>query len=364
MKYVLLAAIFFLSLAVPAQTEANDIVFTYGALNPYESSAVNSIRSDGTGQFTIAAAGSTNYSPSWSPDGTKVLYVKDYGEIWITDADGTNNRRLTLPSGGSHFEPIWSPDGAKIAFLAGDAFTVQGIMVMNADGSNQRSLSFGFNWSIEWSPDSSKIAFATYCNGSEYCIYVMKADGTSRVRIPNTIGMAAGLSWSPDGTKFAYSDYSDIIVMNSDGSSEVRIAAPGDDRSPSWSPDGTKLAFSSNRDGQFQIYTMNADGTNPLRITQNALHSTEPKWRRSPKASVTGRVVTDQGLGLRNAVVTLTDSSTARTVTTGSLGYFHFDNVATGKIYTVGVRSKRFRFEMHTLTVNASLTDLLLVGVE
>jgi Tol biopolymer transport system component len=367
MKYLFLAAMIFPLVAVPGQTTGNDIVFTYGALNRYHGSVINSIRSDGTGQFTLAAAGSVNYSPNLSPDGTKVLYVKAYGEIWVTDANGTNHRRVTLPAGGSHFEPIWSPDGTQIAFLAGDAFTVQGIHVMNADGSNQRSLPLipsWFSWSIDWSPDGSKIAFGTYCNAAEYCIYVMNADGTSPVRIPNTFSIWDGLSWSPDGTKFAYSDNVDIIIINSDGSSEVRIEAPGSDRFPSWSPDGTKLAFSSDRDGRFQIYTMNADGTNQVRITQNALHSTEPKWRRPLKASVSGRVVTDQGLGIRNAVVTLRDSSTTRTVITSSFGYFHFDNVSTGQTYTLGVQSRRFRFPTQTVTINSSMTDLVLVGTQ
>ncbi|NIM52761.1 MAG: hypothetical protein GTO22_26535, partial [Gemmatimonadales bacterium] len=44
---------------------------------------------------------------------------------------------------------------------------------------------------------------------------------------------------------------------------------PADDREPAWSPDGTRIAFASNRDGNYEIYVMDADGSNPVRLTDN-----------------------------------------------------------------------------------------------
>ena len=58
--------------------------------------------------------------------------------------------------------------------------------------------------------------------------------------------------------------------MNADGTDPVRLTqSEGADWAPAWSPDGTKIAFESNRDGDFEIYMMNADGTDPVRLTQN-----------------------------------------------------------------------------------------------
>ena len=61
-----------------------------------------------------------------------------------------------------------------------------------------------------------------------------------------------------------------IYVMNADGSSQTRLAPSGsNDQNPAWSPDCGKIAFHSNRDGNNEIYVMNADGSSPVRLTNN-----------------------------------------------------------------------------------------------
>ena len=90
-------------------------------------------------------------------------------------------------------------------------------------------------------------------------------------------------SWSPNGQQIAFASDRDgnfeIYVMDADGSNLRRLTNNGDrDVYPSWSPDGQQIAFVSDRDGNFEIYVMDADGSNPENRTNNPDSDGAPSW--------------------------------------------------------------------------------------
>ncbi len=85
----------------------------------------------------------------------------------------------------------------------------------------------------------------------------------------------------------------------------------------------------------------------------------------SPGVTVSGRVTTPSGLGLRNAIVTMTDPQGFPVrATTSSFGIFSFDNIETGRTYIIGVSSRRYRFAVQMIKINGTITNLEFVGLE
>jgi TolB protein len=187
-------------------------------------------------------------------------------------------------------------ENSKIAFSSDRDGNSLAIYVMNAaDGSGQTRLTYNpvdhdKDRDSRWSPDGKKIAFASSfrdVNGHDLKgeIYVMNADGTNTTRLTNNIDFDRSPSWSPDGEKIAFTSDRDgnteIYVMNAtDGSGQTNISnSPAREYYPSWSPDGEKIAFTSDRDGNTEIYVMNAtDGTNTTRLTYNPALDEQSSW--------------------------------------------------------------------------------------
>ncbi len=225
---------------------------------------------DGGNQRNITNHPNGDWSPSWSPDGKRIAFVTareedDWNdEIYVMDVDGGNQRNIT---NNRHlvWGPAWSPDGKRIVFVSQreghfrSRFGITSeIYVMDADGKNEQRLTENRinDWMPSWSPDGERIAFASDEKGEleGFEIYVMDADGGNPKNLTKNRHEDWEPSWSTDGKHIAFTSYKDsdegeIYVMDADGKNERNLTLNRHaDTDPAWvgptfsvSPAGRRL---------------------------------------------------------------------------------------------------------------------------
>jgi TolB protein len=247
----------------------------------------------------------------WSPDGQRIAAVgytdSSTWSIYVFDVDGSDLTRLTNAPGLWDSEPIWSPDGTRIAFtrIYPDQDDREEIWIMNADGSDPHWIGLeGF--AAKWSPDGSRLLYTSARSGN-YEIYTANIDGTDEQQLTRTTADESFPVWSPDGSQIAYSASTggwntvgnsqtyEIYVMDADGTNVRQLTDnTAYDGNPRWSPDGSLLVFSSDvaESGHWEIYVMNADGTDVKRVTHTPAGVTaiNPVWRPEAPPEFEGQV--------------------------------------------------------------------------
>lgn len=241
-----------------------------------------SMLTDGTDKRNLSNNSAEDIFPDGSPDGTKVTFVSARDgnrEIYVMNTDGSNLSRLTNYSGDDDV-PSWSPDGTKIAFVRRIDSNYE-IYVINADGSDLARLTNNTTSDNypEWSPDGSKIAFQRQI-GSRFNIFVMDIDGNNQLNVSASSASDYQPAWSPDGNKIVFVKSRTLYTMNADGTNQQQLSSdPIKGSRPSWSSDGTKIAFDLHPGTVFDVYTVNADGTGFLNISNSEnTHDTDPSW--------------------------------------------------------------------------------------
>jgi len=316
------------------------------------------INPDGTGRTQLTFDEGFENQPDFSPDGNKIVFdslaFNEDVEIFTMNADGSEQTNLTN-NDVNESSPVFSPDGNKIAFTSeGDATNnPEGdfeIFTMNVDGTGLTNVTNNgadvLDASPEWS-STDKIAYVSRDSSSfnRNNIFTINPDGTEPTNLTDDRGENSSPDWSPDGTRIVFqSDFiagtptnpegdQEIFTMNADGTGLVQLTANVDldDEEPAFSPDGNQIAFESfgarpsNPDGDLEIFTVNADGSGEVNVTNNdEAFERNPDWgpeqNQPPVANDDAfSVKEDQSLSINAPGVLLNDSDPEGDPLTASL---------------------------------------------
>ncbi len=284
------------------------------------------MNADGTSQALFASNDAKETVPyswlrSWKPENVKLFVDSRRAngtnrQIWTVGADGAMTRitysdgtptppnvpyQGYIPNPSNDWNPSVSPDGTKLAFISdrdggkGQVF----ISYVNGASPTQVTTDDCVHGTPTWSADGRQLFWEADCGG-KFNIY--RADLRWNTDSPAIYGEYLYLELgnivnltnsttsdqrfprvSPDGFKIVFTTNRDgnyeIYAMNTDGTSQTRLTtSSGDDLAPSWNLAGTKIAFDSNRDGNWNVYTMNLDGSGQTQLTTNAADDRWSVW--------------------------------------------------------------------------------------
>ncbi len=229
--------------------------------------------------------------PTWSPDGSRIAFIRGTSEgnrtVLVAATDGTTGNPPTVAEHGEH--PTWAPDGGKIAYSFGKQ-----VFLKNADGSGSAApLENGAGREPAWSPTGSLIAFAFPAHAAEFVdLHIVNAGGGGTPAIVTSNTQFAFPSWSPDGTRVAYRSTNEnagyVRVANADGGGDHPLASRSNvnvNSPASWSPNGARVVFYGNEFGittSENIWIANSDGSGTMQpLTGGDAH--EPVWKPVPR---------------------------------------------------------------------------------
>lgn len=275
--------------------------------------------------------------PAWSPDGSTIAFVRNTNDgsgIYVIPALGGNERRIvsTAVAVGSFRQISWSPDGRSLAYSGYGPTGAAQVYIVAVDSLAIRPLSPAPECldaaEPAFSPDGKQLAVVCMSSSAVYSIYVVELPNGSMRSLATILGYPQGLAWSPDGRQLIFANdpggggelwqltlsgelaklpfgenssaptlsrsgriayvrgrntiniwRADLTETQPEQSAVKLIYSTLTQVDPSYSADGSRIAFQSNRSGSTEIWTTDAEGANPDRLTSfNASLTSSPVW--------------------------------------------------------------------------------------
>ncbi len=226
--------------------------------------------------------------PIWAPGSDRIAYVSEADgdpDIYMVELSGRQKTRLTFNPARERVGD-WSPDGEWLVFTESGH---DGLLLRNPNGVNRIELTGGSDSDPVWSPKGDRLAFLRQSDDGRD-LYVLRptnsndwTDDTDEVAVSRAEHDESAPAWSANGRRLAfvvhYDDQTEIFTVNVDGSERERLTQnTADDLMPVWSETGDKIAFVSYAYGNAEILYMNGDGSEQMRLTVSDAKDAQPDW--------------------------------------------------------------------------------------
>ena len=264
----------------------NQIAYSSSVDGDFE---IYTMADDGSGVVQLTSNGFSEKSPSWSPTGETIAFESDMGGqpgIYLMDADGQNMRSLVADS-NTNMDPMFSLDGRGIYFSSTRAGSFSIYYYELATGQIFQITSSGGLYS-DFTPtvarDWDNIYVYTDRSGGQD-IATVRTDGSFFTMLVVDGYSKTNPAIAPGGAFLLYvtteTGNPQIFRATADGfgSQNITNTSRTEDY-PAISPDGSRIAFSSDRAvfSQFEFYIMDADGVNPVVLTNDGSSAFFPAW--------------------------------------------------------------------------------------
>ena len=230
-----------------------------GRGRPDDRAALAVWNTDGTDPRRIFRAEGSVLAPQWSFDGEWIVFgVGNYflartrpAHLMMVRADGSGGRVLTTGEGNAGF-PSFSPDGTEVVYRFWSD-KAGGLRIVTLADGKVRTLTTGYDNFPVWSPRGDRIVFSRLAD-DDFDIYTMRPDGSGVTRLTTSPGNDSHPAWSADGahilfssSRFGFKDeapmadipqpYGELFIMNADGSEQRALTDNRwEEGTPAWQP--------------------------------------------------------------------------------------------------------------------------------